>query len=141
MKIAVLWVKNGKECHLELTEALGNRALSKRTVARWAAALQRGRVASADIRRTGRPRIVRTDVARGVISQCLEYYSDGLYKSYKHIQILIRQLCINSYEKISICIRLLQSWYHMHLLNNKNDVAMKLVVFICKGIKMKERTC
>ena len=38
----------------------------------WAAAFQRGRVASADMRRTGRPRTVRTDVARAVIAQCLE---------------------------------------------------------------------
>ena len=32
----------------------------------------RGRVANADVRRTGRPRTVRTDVARAVIAQCLE---------------------------------------------------------------------
>ena len=44
----------------------------QRTVARWAAAFQRGRVASADMRPTGRPRTVRTEVARAVISQCLE---------------------------------------------------------------------
>ena len=30
---------------------------------------------------------------------------------------MIRQLCIKSYEKICICIRLLQSGCHMHLLN------------------------
>ena len=72
MKIAVLQGRNAKECHLELTEALGNRALPYRTVARWAAAFQRGRVASADMHRTGRPRTVRTDVARAVIAQCLE---------------------------------------------------------------------
>ena len=68
VKIAVLQGKNAKECHSELTEALGNRALPYRTVARWAAAFQRGRVASADMRRTGRPRTVRTDVARDVIA-------------------------------------------------------------------------
>ena len=68
VKIAVLRGRNAKE----LTETLGNRALPYRTVARWAAAFQRGRVASADIRRTGRPRIVRTDVACAVIEQCLE---------------------------------------------------------------------
>ena len=38
--------KNAKECHSELTEALGNRALPYRTVARWAAAFQCGRVYS-----------------------------------------------------------------------------------------------
>ena len=36
------------------------------------AAFQRGRVASADMRRTERPRIVRTDVTRAVIAQCSE---------------------------------------------------------------------
>ena len=72
VKIAVWRGINTKECHSELIEALGNRALQYRTVARWAAALQNGRVASADIRRTGRPRTVRTYVARAVIAQCLE---------------------------------------------------------------------
>ena len=65
----VLQGGNAKECHSELTETLGHRALPYRTVARWAAAFQRGRVASADMRRTGRPITVRTDVARGVIAQ------------------------------------------------------------------------
>ena len=50
--IAVLRGRNEKECHSELTEALGNRALPYRTVARWAAAFQHGRVASADMHRT-----------------------------------------------------------------------------------------
>ena len=72
VKIALLLGINAKECHSEFTEALGNRALPYRTVARWAAAFQRGRVVSADIRRTGRPRTVRTDVTRVVIAQCLE---------------------------------------------------------------------
>ena len=48
VKIAVLQGRNAKECHSELTEALGNCALSYRAIARWAAAFQRGRVASAD---------------------------------------------------------------------------------------------
>ena len=64
VKIAMLRGINAKECHSELTDALGNRALPYRTVARWAAAFQHGRVASADMRRTGRPRTVRTDVPR-----------------------------------------------------------------------------
>ena len=72
VKIAVLWGRNAKECHSELTEALGNRALPYRTVARWASAVQCGRVDSADIRRTGCPRTVRTVVTRAVIAQCLE---------------------------------------------------------------------
>ena len=64
--------RNAKECHSELTDALGNCALPYRTVARWAAAFQCGRVARADMHRTGRPRTVRTDAARDVIAQCLE---------------------------------------------------------------------
>ena len=54
VKIAVLRCRNAKECHSQLTEALGNRALPYRTVAKWAAAFQRGRVASAQMRRKGR---------------------------------------------------------------------------------------
>ena len=109
------------ECHSELREALGNRSLPYRTVARWAAAFQHGRFASAYMRRTGRPKTVSTDVARAVIAQCLE---DGLYRSYKNIQVLIRQLCIISYEKICMCVGLLQSRCHMHLLNNKKIVSL-----------------
>ena len=61
-------------------------------VARWAAAFQRGKVVSADMRRTGCSRTVSTDVAHAVIAQCLEDGSDGLYRSYKHIQTFIEQL-------------------------------------------------
>ena len=45
--------------------------LFHRTVARWAAAFQRGTLASADMRRTGRPRTLRTDVEHAVIAQSL----------------------------------------------------------------------
>ena len=50
VKIAVLRGRNAKERHSELKEVLGNRALPSRTVTRWAAAFQRVRVASADMR-------------------------------------------------------------------------------------------
>ena len=72
VKIVVLQGRNAKECHSELTEALGNCALPYKTVARWAAAFQCGRVASADMRQTGRPRTVCTNVAHAVIAQCLD---------------------------------------------------------------------
>ena len=72
VKIAVSRGRNAKAYHSQPTEVLGNRALPCRTVARWAAAFQRGRVASADMCGTGRPRTVSTDVARAVIAQCLE---------------------------------------------------------------------
>ena len=134
MIIAVVRGRNAKECHSELTEALGNRALPYRTVARWAAAFQRGRGASADMRRTGRPRTLRTDVAHAVIAQPLEDYRRWSLQELQAHNVLIRQLCIKSNEKTCICIRLLQSGCQVHLLNNKNGVAMKLV-FIRKGIK------
>ena len=73
VKIAVLRGRNARECHSGLTEALGNRAFPYRTVARWAAAFQCGRVASADMRRTGRPRSGRTDVARAVIEDDMRW--------------------------------------------------------------------
>ena len=72
MKIAVLRGRNAKECHSELTEALGNRALPYRAVTRWADAFQNVRVASADMHRTVRPRTVCTEVACAVIAQHLE---------------------------------------------------------------------
>ena len=65
----------GQKCigiTLRTYRSLGNRALPYRTVPRLVAAFQRGRVASADMRRTRRPRTVRPDVARAVIAQCLE---------------------------------------------------------------------
>ena len=65
--------RNANKCHSELAEAVGIRVLPYRTVTKWAAAFQRGRVASANTRRTGRPGTVRTDVVRAVITQCLEY--------------------------------------------------------------------
>ena len=69
VKIAVLRGRNAKECNSELPEASGNRPFPYRTVARWAAAFQRGKVASANVSRTGRPRTVRIDDARAVIAQ------------------------------------------------------------------------
>ena len=100
VKIAVLRGRNAKARHSELTETLGNRALPYRTVARWAAAFQRGRVSSADMRRTGRPRTVRTDIARAVIAQRLE---DDRRWSLQELQAhtgIDQALCIKSYEKI-----------------------------------------
>ena len=72
VKIAVFRGRIAKECHSELTEALGNRDFPYRTVARCADAFQRGRVASADMRRKGLPRTMRTDAARALIAPCIE---------------------------------------------------------------------
>ena len=110
VKIAALRSRNVMECHSELTEALGNRALTYRTVARWAAFFQRGRVASVDMRRTGRLRTVRTDVARAVIAQCSEDDRRWSLQELQAQQGMIRQLCIKSYEKICICLRFTGKW-------------------------------
>ena len=142
MKRAVLRSRNAKECHSELTEALGNHALPYRTVARWAAEFQRGRVASADMRRTGRPRTVRTDVAGAVTEQCLE---DDRRWSLQELQAHtgIDQATVHKILPEDLHMRKIAvKWVHMSLLNNKNGVAIKLAVrFSWKGIKMKERTC
>ena len=61
-----------------------------------------------------------TDVARAVIAQCLE---DDRRWSLQELQ---------SHTGIDQTT--------VHLLNNKNGVAMKLV-FIWEGVKMKKRTC
>jgi hypothetical protein len=55
LKIAVPRVRNASECQSELVEALSDRALQYRTVARWIEALNRGREASAYLQRNGRP--------------------------------------------------------------------------------------
>ena len=62
------------------------------------------------MRLTGRPRTVRTDVARAVIAQCLEYDRRWSLQEFKHIQILIRQLCIKSYEKFGNMRKIAVKW-------------------------------
>jgi hypothetical protein len=49
VKIAVLRVRNARECHAELREALSDRAMPYRTVARWVEAFKWGRVSTADL--------------------------------------------------------------------------------------------
>ncbi|PSN50223.1 hypothetical protein C0J52_07798 [Blattella germanica] len=66
IKIAVLRGQNARECHAQLLEAVGARALPYRTVARWVAAFESGREATKDKPRTGRPRTVRTEVSREI---------------------------------------------------------------------------
>ena len=143
MQIAVLRRRNAKECHSELTEALGNCAFPYRTVARWAAALQHLRVASADMRRAGRPRIVRTDIASAVIAQCLE---DDRLCSLQELQphTGIDQATVHKMFRENLHMRKIAAKWMPRALteqNKKYGVAMKLVVFMWKGMKMKERTC
>ncbi|GFW26468.1 uncharacterized protein TNCV_1164051 [Trichonephila clavipes] len=80
IKIAVLRERNAMECHSELVEALGNNAQPYRTVARWIGKFQQGRVSTSDEQRSGRPVSVRTDLARAVIEQLMDYIKDhGLH--------------------------------------------------------------
>jgi hypothetical protein len=59
LKISVLCGRNATECHSELVEALGDRAVPYRTVARWTEAFQCGREASGDLQCSGRQVSVR----------------------------------------------------------------------------------
>ncbi|GFT00917.1 HTH_48 domain-containing protein [Trichonephila clavipes] len=52
IKIAVLRERNAMEFHRELVEALGNNALTYRTVARWVEKFQQGRVSTSDEQRS-----------------------------------------------------------------------------------------
>ncbi|GFY28731.1 uncharacterized protein TNCV_3440981 [Trichonephila clavipes] len=72
-KIAVLRGRNAMECHSELVEALRNNALPYRKVARWIGMFQQRRVSTSDDQRLGRPVSVRTDLARAVIEQLIDY--------------------------------------------------------------------
>ncbi|GFX09314.1 uncharacterized protein TNCV_1887271 [Trichonephila clavipes] len=74
IKIAVLRERITMECHSELVEALGSNALPYRTVARWIRKFQQGRVSTSDEQRSGRPVSVRTDLARAVIEQLMNYF-------------------------------------------------------------------
>ncbi|GFX31110.1 uncharacterized protein TNCV_2026131 [Trichonephila clavipes] len=74
IKIAVLRERNAMECHSELVEALGNNnSLPYHTVARWIGNFQQGPVSTSDKQRSGRPVSVRTDLARAVIEQLMDY--------------------------------------------------------------------
>ncbi|GFV65806.1 uncharacterized protein TNCV_651291 [Trichonephila clavipes] len=64
----------------ELVKALGNNALPYRAVARWVGKFQQGRVSTSDELRSGRLVTVRTDLARAVIEQIMDYIkSHGLH--------------------------------------------------------------
>ncbi|GFQ94176.1 neutral ceramidase B [Trichonephila clavata] len=75
------------ECHSEFVEALGNNALSYRTVVRWVGKFQQGRVSTSDKQRSGRPLIVRTDLARAAVKALKGIYGN-LYSE--------KNVCISS---------------------------------------------
>ncbi|GFW48884.1 uncharacterized protein TNCV_3900821 [Trichonephila clavipes] len=70
---AVLRDRNAMECHTESVEVLGNNVLLCRTVARWIGKFQQGHVSTSNDQRLGRPVSVRTDLARAVIEQLIDY--------------------------------------------------------------------
>ncbi|GFR30912.1 HTH_48 domain-containing protein [Trichonephila clavata] len=89
IKIAVLQRRNEMECHSEFVEALGNNALSYRTVARWVGKFQQGRVPTSDEQRSGRPLSVRTDVARTVIEQLMgEDRRRNAQQTHRHVNFM-----------------------------------------------------
>ena len=121
VKIAVLRGRNAKECYSELTEALDNRALPYKTVARWAAAFQRERVASADMRRTGRPRTFRTDVAHAVIAQCLE--DDGRWSLQKlQAHTGINQVSVHRILREDLHMRKIAAKWALHALTEQKKM-------------------
>ena len=84
---------------------------------------------------------MHTDLARVVIAQCLE---DDRRWSLQELQAHtgISQATVHKSLQEDLHMRKIAAKWMPHALkNNKNGVAMKLVVFIWKGIKMKERTC
>ncbi|GFX66209.1 uncharacterized protein TNCV_341841 [Trichonephila clavipes] len=72
-KIAVLRERNAMECPCELVETLGNNALPYRIVAGWIGKFQQGRGSTSDNQRSVRPISVRTDLARAVFKQLMDY--------------------------------------------------------------------
>ena len=128
------------ECHSELTEDLRNRALPYRTSIDGQLHSSVGEL------------LVPTCVEQDVQELCApmlrvliaQYLEDDRRWSLQELQAHtgIDQATVHkTYEKICIFVRKLQSGWYMLLLNNKKGVYIKLVVFIWKGIKMKNRTC
>ena len=71
IKIAFLRGCNARECHAELQQALGNRSLPYRTVARWVGAFKEGRESTGHLPRSGRSVSANKDVSVAVVEQCL----------------------------------------------------------------------
>ena len=83
---------------------------------------------------------MRTDVVRAVIAQCLkEDRRWSLPELQAHTGI--DQATVHKILREDLHMRKTAAkWVPHALLNNKNGATMKLV-FIWKGIKMKEKTC
>ncbi|GFW08114.1 HTH_48 domain-containing protein [Trichonephila clavipes] len=69
------------ECHIELVEALGNNALSYRTVERWVGKFQQGRVSTCEEQRSGRfTQGVANAEAYGEIFNIPNYEASGFFE-------------------------------------------------------------
>ncbi|GFX38098.1 uncharacterized protein TNCV_3836971 [Trichonephila clavipes] len=73
IKIAVLRERIAMECQIEFEETLGNNALTYRSVVRWIGKFQQGRVSTSNEQRLVRSVSVRTDLARAIIEQLMDY--------------------------------------------------------------------
>lgn len=62
VKIVFLHGRNARECHAELREALGDRALPYRTVACWMEAFKHGYIATVDLPCSGCPAPAHSEV-------------------------------------------------------------------------------
>ena len=71
MKTAFLHGRNARECHAELQEVLGDRALPYQTVTCWVDIFKHGRIATDDLPRSERPESAHTEVLVAVIEHCL----------------------------------------------------------------------
>ena len=70
--ITVLRGRIGMECHSELVKAVGNNALTYRTVAWRVGKFHQGRVSTSDEQRSRRPVSVRTELARTINKQLMD---------------------------------------------------------------------
>ena len=142
VKITKMQGRNAKECQSKLTEALRNRALPYRT-ARWAAAFRRGRVANANMRRTGLPRTVHTDGARVVIAQCLEYdrrWSLQELQAYTGIdQATVHKILREDLHKYSY--KIAAKWVPRALTEQQKWCRYETCRIHLEMYQMKERTC
>ena len=87
-----------------------------------------GELLVADMRRTGRPRTVRTDVPRAVFAQCLEDDRRwSLQELQAHTGIVEATVYKILREELQM-VRLLQSGCRMQLLNNKKKTPYGLKV-------------
>ena len=92
------------------------------------------------MRRTGRPRTVRTDVARAVIAQCLE---DDSRWSLQELQAHtgIDQATVHKILREDLHMRRIAAKWVPHALPEQQKMVATKLAFTWKVVKMKDRTC